>query len=111
MPVPGPGALVLAFVHSPKERLWGVLQGYDAAGVWIEGIDLQSFEDWARQVGREEGSGLGLSLIFYPLLRVEKLLLDRSAPGQPSFADRFRSLVGMEVEEYLGLPGAGEGGQ
>jgi len=109
MPVPGPGSLVLAFLHSPKERLWAVLQGYDAAGVWLEGIDVQSFDDWARQIGRGQEPSLGLSLIFYPLLRVEKLLLDRSAPGQPSCAERFRVLVGTDVEEYLGLTGAEEG--
>ena len=110
MSPPGEGSLVLAFLHSPKERVWGVLQGYDAAGVWVEGIDLDSFEDWARQIGREQGPSLGLSLFFYPLLRVEKLLLDRTSPGQPSFADRFRSLVGIEVEEYLDLRGAQESG-
>jgi hypothetical protein len=109
MAAPGPGALVLAFLHSPKERVWGVLRGIDGAGVWIEGIDLDSFDDWARQVGRDQGPALGLSVIFYPLLRVEKILLDRTGPGQPSFADRFHGLVGIEVEQYLGLRGAGEG--
>ena len=110
MTVPGGGSLVLAFLHSPKERVWGVLQGIDGAGLWLEGIDLDSFDDWARQIGREQGSSLGLSMVFYPLLRVEKLLLDRTGPGQPSFADRFRSLVGIEVEEYLGLPRPQESG-
>ena len=110
MATPGAGALVLAFLHSPKERVWGVLQGYDGGGVWVEGIDLDSFEDWARQIGRDQGASLGLSVMFYPLLRVEKILLDRTAPGQPSFADRFRDLVGIEVEEYLGIRGAQESG-
>ena len=54
MATPGAGALVLAFLHSPKERVWGVLQGYDGGGVWVEGIDLDSFEDWARQIGRDK---------------------------------------------------------
>jgi hypothetical protein len=100
---PGPGALVVAFLHSPKERVWGVLRGLDASGAWLEGIDLDSFEDWARQVGRRDAPAIGLSVAFYPLGRVEKLLLDRSAPGQPSFADRFQTLAGLPVAGYLGL--------
>ena len=100
---PGPGALVVAFLHSPKERVWGVLRGIDASGAWVEGIDLDSFEDWARQIGRRGEPSIGLTLAFYPLLRLEKLLLDRGAPGQPSFADRFRALAGRPVEDHLGL--------
>lgn len=107
MAVPPPGSLVLAFLHSPKERVWGVLKGIDAAGVWLDGIDLASFEDWARQVVREEGPAMGLSTVFYPMVRVQKILLDRAAPGQPSLADRFRELVGIDVEEYLELPDRG----
>jgi hypothetical protein len=44
---------------------------------------------------------IGLTVAFYPLPRVEKLLLDRSAPGQPSFAERFGSLAGRPIEGYL----------
>jgi hypothetical protein len=80
-----------------------VLRSQDASGLWLEGIDLHSFEDWARQVARKEESTLGLSLVFYPMLRVEKLEVDRSTPGQPSLADRFESIVGLRVEDYLGL--------
>ena len=103
MSVPAAGSLVVAFLHSPKERVWGVLQTLEVTGVWLEGIDLASFEDWARQVNREREQTMGLSVIFFPLGRVEKILLDRSGPGQPSMADRFQDLVGMQVEEYLGL--------
>ena len=101
-PPPGPGEPVIAFLQSPKERIWGVLRGLDAAGAWIEGISLDSFEDWARGVARSRGPAIGLSVAFYPLRRVEKILLDRSAPDQPSLGDRFRTLVGIGVEDYLG---------
>jgi hypothetical protein len=78
-----------------------MLRGIDASGAWIEGIDIDSFEDWARQVARREEPMIGLTVAFYPLPRVEKLLLDRSAPGQPSFAERFGSLAGRPIEGYL----------
>ena len=98
-----PETLIVAYLHSPKERVWGVLRGQDASGLWLEGIDLNSFEDWARQVARKEQAGLGLSLVFYPMLRVEKLVVDRTSPGQPSLADSFESIVGLRVQSYLGL--------
>lgn len=98
-----PETLIIAYLHSPKERLWGVLRSQDASGLWLEGIALDSFDDWARQVARKEESGIGLSLAFYPMLRVEKLVVDRSVPGQPSLADGFHSITGLRVEAYLGL--------
>ena len=104
---PGRGALVVAFLQSPKERLWGMVREIDPSGVWLEAISLDSFEDWARQVGRNEAASIGPSLIFYPMFRVEKLLVDRSAPDQPSIADRFRSLAGVDVESHLGRGGDG----
>jgi len=104
---PGPGSLVLAFLHSPKERIWGALREVGADGVWIEGISLESFEDWAREVGRGGEPTLGPSVIFYPMSRVEKLMLDRGAAGQPSLADRFRELAGLTVEQLLGRESGG----
>ena len=95
--------LIIAYLHSPKERIWGVLRSQDVSGLWLEGIDLNSFDDWARQVARKEESGMGLSLVFYPMLRVEKLVVDRSTPGQSCLADSFHSIVGLRVEAYLGL--------
>ena len=103
MPHPFRGSLVLVYLHSPRERLWGVLREVNQSGIWVEGIDLDSFEDWARQVAREGEPTISLSMAFYPMLRVEKILLDRGLPDQPSMGDRFQQLVGRTVAEYLGL--------
>ena len=101
------GTMVLAYLHTPKERIWGVLREQDASGIWLEGLDLLSFDDWARQVAREEPATICPSLVFYPMLRIEKLVVDRSSPGQPSQADRFEQMVGMRVEEHLDLEPSG----
>jgi hypothetical protein len=50
--------------------------------------------------GGGEG-GVGPSLVFYPLQRVEKVLLDESQGGLPSFADRFASRTGLELGDAL----------
>lgn len=102
-----PGTMVLAYLHSPKERIWGVLRKQDASGIWLEGLDLISFDDWARQVARDEPATICPSLVFYPMLRIEKLVVDRSSPGQPSQADRFEQMVGKRVEEHLGPASSG----
>jgi hypothetical protein len=44
------------------------------------------------------------------MLRIEKLVVDRSSPGQPSQADRFEQMVGKRVEECLDPePSGGQG--
>jgi methylmalonyl-CoA/ethylmalonyl-CoA epimerase len=98
----GPGSVVLAYLHEPQEKLWGVLRRLDATGVVLEGIDLASFDDWIAQIERGEDSVVGPSLIFIPMARLEKMLLDRSSGDLPSLAERFRRRTGRTVEDVLG---------
>ncbi len=67
-------------------------------------VTLGSFDDWVRQVG-EGGAGLSLSTVFYPLLRVEKLLLDAEDGAVPSMASQFEKRVGRSLREALGWGG------
>ena len=101
----GPGAVVVAYLQNPRERFWGAVRRLDATGLVMEGIDLNSFDDWVRQVG-EGGSGLSLSTVFFPLLRVEKLLLDAEGGAVPSMASQFQRRVGRSLHEVLGWEGA-----
>jgi hypothetical protein len=71
-----PGALVIVYLHTPREKIWGVLQEMSAAGVSLRGIDVASFDDWLRGLAPGGEEGIVPSLVFYPLLRVEKILLD-----------------------------------
>jgi hypothetical protein len=59
-------------------------------------------------VARQEPATICPSLVFYPMLRIEKLVVDRSSPGQPSQADRFQQMVGRRIEECL-EPGRSQG--
>jgi methylmalonyl-CoA epimerase len=95
------GSVVLLYLREPQEKLWGVLRRLDATGAVVEGIDLGSFEDWIAQIEREETSIVGPSMIFVPLLRVEKLLLDRSSGDLPSLAERFERRTGRTVLQVL----------
>ena len=88
-------------------ELWGVLRRMDPAGVIVEGIDLASFDDWIAQIERGEESVVGPSLVFVPMGRVERLLLDRASGHLPSLADRFERRTGRSVQDVLDRgPGA-----
>jgi methylmalonyl-CoA epimerase len=98
-----PGSSVLLYLHQPQEKLWGVLRRLDAHGVLLEGIDLGSFDDWVAQLENEETSVVGASVIFIPMTRLERILLDRSSGDLPSLAERFERRTGRTVQEVLGL--------
>lgn len=97
----GPGSPILLYLREPQEKLWGVLRRLDATGVILEGIDLGSFEDWVAQIEREEESVVGPSVVFIPMLRLEKVLLDRPSGDLPSLAERFERRTGRTVQEVL----------
>ena len=96
-----PGATVLLYMREPQEKLWGMLRRLDGAGVVIEGIDLSSFDDWIAQIERGEESVVGPSVLFVPMTRLERVLLDRPSGHLPSLADRFERRTGRTVGEVL----------
>ncbi|HXG67562.1 MAG TPA: hypothetical protein VNO70_20840 [Blastocatellia bacterium] len=95
-----PGATVVVYLHSPREKLWGVLKELNAAGVFMRGIDLNTFDDWTQMVARGERN-IGLTHVFLPMWRVERVNLDETIDDIPSLADRFFERVGLTVNEYL----------
>jgi len=98
-----PGAPVLVYLHTPREKVFGVLLSLQPAGVVLRGIDIAAFEDWMRQEARREGEGLGLVTLFFPMSRVERMERDESAGGFEGFADRFRRETGRTVLEAAGV--------
>jgi len=100
-----PGACVIVSLHEPKEKFWGALEEINAAGVFVRGIDLNSYEELLRLLARGE-EGIYPATIFFPLRRVERLLLDESAGEVPSLIERFEERTGMRLADYLGLNAA-----
>ena len=96
-------SIIIVSLGSPREKVWGQLLQLDAKGVTVRGLELDSFDDFVRQiVGREE-STVGMTEVFYPIHRVERIALDESSGSIPSLSERFRSLVGLSIQEYLGI--------
>ena len=99
------GTPVVLYLHSPREKLFGVLLSLQPAGIVVRAIDLASFEDWLRQEARGEGPGLALVTLFFPMNRVEKMEQDETVGGLEGFADRFRRATGRSVAEAGGVDG------
>jgi hypothetical protein len=96
-------SIVIVSLASPKEKIWGQLLQLDTKGVTVRGIDLNCFDDFVRQIVGREDCTVGMSQVFYPMHRVERVALDESSGSIPSLSERFHSLVGLSVQEYLGI--------
>lgn len=105
-----PGSLVVVHLINPTEKFWGVLGEIGVAGVSLRGIGVSSFDEWVGEAVREGRPSLGLSTMFVPLFRVERVFLDEPVGEVESYGQRFYRRVGVPVEEFIGLP-AGSGGR
>jgi hypothetical protein len=98
-----PGVPVIVYLHTPKEKIWGLLLALQPAGVVVRGIDLAAFDDWMRQEARGDETAFGLTTLFYPLGRVERIEKDETIGPIEGYCDRFHREVGRTVWQALGL--------
>jgi hypothetical protein len=98
-----PGTIVIVHLVNPTEKFWGALQSIDGTGLVLRGLNLDSFEDWIAQIAREEPQSLGLSTMFAPLFRVERIFLDEQVGEVEGYSQRFERRVGMKLETFLVL--------
>lgn len=96
-------ALVIVNLINPKEKFFGVLTALSSAGVTMRGINLDSFDDWCRQIAKKEEPNIDLITMFAPMFRVERIFLDEPAGQIKSYAQRFEDVVGKEIHSYLGI--------
>jgi hypothetical protein len=97
------GDPVILYLQVPKEKVWGLLVSLGTAGVVVRCIDLAAFDDWMRQEARRDEPYLGLSTVFYPMNRVERMERDQTMGPLISYADRFAREVGRTVRAVIGI--------
>lgn len=97
----GTGECVVLYLHTPREKHWGTLLSMDHAGLWLKGIELESFESWAREQASDEPGHMGLTTFFVPFLRVDKVVLDERVGAVPSFRERFEAIVGRSPDGFI----------
>lgn len=96
-----PDALVIVNLVNPKEKFFGVLTALSPAGITLRAINLDSFDDWLRQLAKKEEPNLDLITMFVPLFRVERVFLDEPSGSIKSYGQRFEDVVGLTVQQYL----------
>jgi hypothetical protein len=96
-------AIVIVNLVNPKEKFWGILLSVSAAGLTLRGVNLDSFEDWVRQIVSREETSIDLVTMFFPLFRLERMFLDEPVGAIRSYSDHFTEVVGMRPEKYIGI--------
>ena len=96
-------SIVIVSLHTPREKVWGELVALNPSGVTVRGIDLNSFDDFVRQVRHPEGERVGLPTLFFPMQRIERVALDEPSGSIPSMADLFERNSGRSLKDYLAL--------
>jgi hypothetical protein len=94
-------SIVIVNLASPMQRFLGRLLDIQTAGITVRGIDLDAFEDWMNSVAAGEESGMQATTTFFPLHRIEKMILDEGIGAIPSLSTTFLARVGGPIGEYL----------
>src|SRR5688572_2604925 len=95
------GSIVVVNLVSPQQRFFGRLMEITTPGVTVRGIDLDAFEDWMNNITGHEESGVQPTTMFFPLHRIEKIMLDEGIGAIPSLSSTFLTKVGTTIEDCL----------
>jgi len=96
-----PDSIVIISLHSPKEKIWGILLDINPSGVTIRGIDLNSFDHFISQINQLDAERVGLPTVFFPMTRIERISLDEPSGLIPSMAEIFERKIGRTLTDYL----------
>jgi hypothetical protein len=93
------GESIILILHSPREKLFGVLHEINASGIFLRGIDLNYFDEWTRAIANGE-QYLPMQDYFLPMWRVERLTRDESAAGLLSLTEQFSQRTGLYISHF-----------
>jgi hypothetical protein len=97
------GSAIVIVLHSPREKTWGILDEISAAGVFLRGLDLNSFDGWLSAVVHDEPF-VGFGDLFFPMWRVERISLDESTAEIPSLSEQAERRIGRPIGELIAAP-------
>ncbi len=86
------GSIVIVTLNMPREKFWGTLLALTPAGASLRGIDLNSLDDFARQV--RDGELVNANMVFFPMHRIERIESDIRNGDIPSLQERFENKAG-----------------
>ena len=94
------GACVIVNLGDPREKFWGILDEINAAGISLRGIDLNSFDELLRMLAKGE-TGIYPGTVFFPLRRIERILLDEDSGYLPALHSQFAQRTGLNLADWL----------
>ena len=94
-------SIVIVNLQGPRERFFGRLLDMAPHGITVRGIDLNAFEDWMAHITYREESGVQPNTVFFPIHRIEKIIMDEGIGAIPSLSDTFLTRVGSAVVDHL----------
>ena len=94
------GTAVIVVLHTPREKCWGVIDQITTAGVFLRGLDLNSFEDWVQAVVHQE-QFVGFGDLFFPMWRIERISRDESEGGILSLCEQVERRTGRPITEVI----------
>ena len=94
-----PGESVILILHTPREKLLGIVDEIGPEGVYVRGIDLGYFDDWCRSIAEGE-QYLPMSDYFLPMWRLERMMRDESVEGATSMTEQFEQRTGRRLTEF-----------
>src|SRR5437588_12949050 len=86
------GTVVVVTLNMPREKFWGTLLALTPAGASLRGIDLNSIDDFARQV--RDGDQVDANIVFFPMHRIERIESDSRNGDIRSLHERFENKTG-----------------
>jgi len=91
--------MVVTTLANPREKFWGAILSLSPEGLSLRGIELASFEDLVALI--KDGEQFSLSIVFFPMHRVERMELDLPDGNIPSLSQRFTSKTGLDPVTLL----------
>ena len=90
---------VILVLHTPREKLLGILDEINPAGIFVRAIELGYFDDWCASIANDE-QYLPMNDYFLPMWRVERMTRDEGTDNSPSLTQIFEQRTGRNLGEF-----------
>ena len=95
------GDVVIIYLREPREKIWGVLLELEETGLTLRGLPIDSFDDWIREISEGAEQTMDLTTTFFPMYRVERMIMDEAVGAIPSLSNRFEEKLGVNMIDFL----------
>ena len=94
--------MVVVTLGNPRDKFWGMILSLAPEGLSLSGVELASFEDFVLMV--KDGESFSPAVVFFPMLRIERVELDLPDGNLPSLSQRFSAKTGVHPTAMLSSP-------